>query len=166
MKKIAWLLLCCFTFISVESCTKNEGSEETATQKESTEVTEAAEEVAIVGRWQITEWKADHVDQFEMWRIGNLTVEFRADGSIESQLVYSNGDERISRGTWKRSEDNVEIRIMGGGETEGDEPFERTRVFTIDELTPGALSVHAEIGTVEMPIVLTYKARRLPAPEE
>jgi len=60
MKKIAWLLLCCFTYISVGSCTKNEGSEETAAQKKSIE---AAEEVAIVGRWQITEWKADHVDQ-------------------------------------------------------------------------------------------------------
>ena len=80
-----------------------------------------------------------------MWRIGNSTVEFRADGSIESQLVYSNGDEQISGDTWKRSEDNVEIHIKGGGETEGDEPFERTREFTIDELTPGALSVHAEI---------------------
>ena len=101
-----------------------------------------------------------------MWRIGNLTVEFRADGSIESQLVYSNGDERSSGGTWKRSENNVEIRIKGGGETEGDEPFERTREFTIDELTSGAFSVHGEIGTAEMPIVLTYKARRLPTPEE
>ena len=172
MKKIAWLLLCCFICISVGSCTKDEGSEETATQKESTEVTEvteaaeAAEEVAIVGRWQITEWKADHVDQIEMWRIGNLTVEFRADGSIESQLVYSDGEERISRGTWKKSEDNLEIHIRGGSETEGDEPFERTREFTIDELTPGAFSVHAEIGPAEKPIVLTYKATRLPSPKE
>ena len=169
MKKIAWLLLCCFTFISVGSCTKNEGTDETATQKESTEVTEVtetAEEVTIVGRWPITEWMADHVDQIEMWRIGNLTVEFRGDGSIESQLVYGNGDERISGGTWKRSENNVEIVIKGGGETEGDEPFERTREFAIDELTPGAFSVHAEIGPAEMPILLTYKARRLPAPDE
>ncbi len=169
MKKSAWILLCCFICISVGSCTKDEGSEETATQKESTEVaeaTEAAEEVAIVGKWQITEWKADHVDQIEMWRIGDLMVEFRTDGSIESQLVYSNGDERFSRGTWKRSGDNVEIHIKGGGETEGDEPFERTREFTIDELTPGAFSVRAEVGPVEKPIVLTYKARRLPAPGE
>ncbi len=75
-----------------------------------------------------------------MWRIGDLTVEFRADGSIESQLVYRNGDERSSGGTWKRSEDNVEVHIKGGGETKGDEPFERTREFTIDELTPDAFS--------------------------
>ena len=163
MKKTTWLLLCFFICISVGSCTKKEGAEETATQKESTE---AAEEVAIVGKWQITEWKADHVDQIEMWRIGNLTVEFRADGSIESQLVYSDGEERTSGGTWKRSENNVEIHIKGGGETEGDEPFERTREFTIDELTAGAFSVHAEIGPAEKPIVLTYKATRLTAPEK
>jgi len=149
----------------VASCTKNDGSDETATQKESAEVTEAAEEVALAGTWEITEWKADHVDQIEMWRIGKLTVEFRADGSIESQLVYSNGEERSSKGTWKRSEDNVVIQIKGGGETEGDEPFERTREFAIDELTAGAFSVHAEIGPAEKPIVLTYKAQRLPAPE-
>jgi len=166
MKKLTWLLLCCFICISIGSCTKKEGTEETTTQKESTEVTEAAKEVAIVGKWQITEWKADHVDQIEMWRIGNLTVEFRADGSIESQLVYSDGDERSSKGTWKRSKDSVEIVIKGGGETEGDEPFERTRGFTIDELTPAAFSVHAEIGSAEKPIVLTYKARRLPVPGE
>ena len=125
------------------------------------EATEAAEEVAIVGTWQITEWKADHVDQIEMWRIGDLKVEFRTDGSIESKLVYTNGEERSSRGTWRRSGDDVEIRVVGGGETEGDEPFERTRMFAIDELTPSAFSVHAEIGTAQMPIVLTYKARRL-----
>ncbi len=160
MRTIVWLMLCGLICIFVGSCTKNEGAEETAAQKESTEA------AAIVGKWQITEWKADHVDQIAMWRIGNLTVEFRADGSIETQLVYSNGDERISGGTWKRSEDKVEIRIKGGGETEGDEPFERTREFTIDELTPAALSVHGEIGPAEKPIVLTYKARRLPAPEE
>ena len=169
MKKTAWLLLCCFICISVGSCTKDEGSEETATQKESTEVaetTKTAEEIPIVGKWQITEWKADHVDQIEMWRIGNLTVEFRTDGSIESQLVYSNGDERGSGGTWERSKDIVVINIKGGGETEGDEPFERTREFTIDELTPGAFSVHAKIGPAEKPIILTYKAQRLPAPGE
>ena len=80
--------------------------------------------------------------------------------------MFSNGDEQISGGTWKRNEDNVEINIKGGSETEGDEPFERTREFTIDELTPGAFSVHGEIGPAEKPIVLTYKARRLPAPEE
>jgi hypothetical protein len=101
-----------------------------------------------------------------MWRIGDLTVEFRADGSIESQLVFSNGDERSSRGTWKRSEDNMEVTIKGGSEVEGDEPFERTREYTIDELTTDAFSVHGEIGPAEKPIVLTYKARRLPAPEE
>jgi hypothetical protein len=166
MKKIACFLLCCFVCISVGSCTKDEGAEETAIQKESTEVTEAAEEVALVGKWQITEWKADHVDQIEMWRIGNLAVEFRADGSIESQLVYSNGDERSSQGTWKRNDNKMEIIIKGGGETDGDEPFERTREFTIDELTPDAFSVHAEIGPTEKPIVMNYKARRLPVPEE
>jgi hypothetical protein len=166
MKKITLFLLCCLVFISIGSCTKDEGSEETVVQKESADVTEAAEEVAIVGRWQITEWKADQVNQIEMWDIGNLTVEFRADGAIESQLVYSNGDERISKGTWKRSEDNVEINIKGGGETEGDEPFERTREFTFDELTPGEFSVHAEIGLAERPIVMTYKAKRLPDPEK
>lgn len=166
MKTIVWLLLCCFTCISVGSCTKNDSSEETVTQKEFTEVTEAAEEIAIVGKWQITEWKADHVDQIEMWRIGDLTVEFRDDGSIESKLLFSNGDERTSGGTWKRNEDKLEIHIKGGDETEGDEPFERTRDFTIDELTLGALSVRGEIGPTEKPIVLTYKASRLPAPEE
>lgn len=163
MKKIAWLLLCCFTCISVGSCTKNEGSEDTATQKESTEVTG---EVAVTGRWQITDWKVDHIDQFEMWHVEKLTVEFRADGAIESQIVYSDGEERVTGGTWMRIEDNLEIHIKGGGETEGDEPFERTREFAIDELTPDALSIHAEVGPAEKPIVLTYKARRLPAPEE
>jgi hypothetical protein len=168
MRKIAWLLVCGFVCVTVGSCTKDEGSQETATQEEPVEVTkvaeEVAEEVALVGKWQITEWKADQVDQMEMWRVGNLTVEFRADGSIESQLVYSDGDERTSGGTWKRSGDTVEIIIKGGGETEGDEPFERTREFTVDELTPDAFSVHAEIGTAESPIVLTYKARRIPSP--
>jgi hypothetical protein len=166
MKKIVWILLCCFIGISVGSCTKKESSEDTATQKESTEVTEAAVEIDIVGRWQVKEWKADHVDQIEMWRVENLTVEFRADGSIESKLVHVEGDERISRGTWKRDGDDLEIVIKGGGETEGDEPFERTRDFTIDELTPDAFAVHAEIGTADMPIVLTYKAQRMPSPEE
>ena len=109
MKKLTWLLLCCFACITVGSCTKDEGSEETATQKESMEASEVA---GIVGRWKITEWKADHVDQIEMWRIENLTVEFRADGSVESQLVYNNGDERTSGGTWKRSGDNVEINVI------------------------------------------------------
>ena len=150
MKKTAWLLLCIFICISVGSCTKKEG----------------AEEVAIVGKWQVTEWKADHVDQIEMWRIGDLTVEFRADGSIESKLVYSDGDERASGGTWKRNKDKLEIHVKGGGDTEGDEPFERTREFTIDELTAGAFAVHAEIGPADKPIVLTYKAQRLPAPGE
>ena len=166
MKKTAWILLCCFICISVGSCTKDEGSEETATQKESTVVAETAEEVAIVGKWQVTEWKADHVDQIEMWRIGDLTVEIRADGSIESKLVYSDGDERTSGGTWKRSKDKLEIHVKGGGETEGDEPFERAREFTIDELTAGVFAVRAEIGPAEKPIVLTYKAQRIPAPGE
>ncbi|UCH84500.1 MAG: hypothetical protein JSW50_02065 [Candidatus Latescibacterota bacterium] len=165
MKAITWLLLCCLAFVFVGSCTKKESSDDTATQKESTEVTEASDEVAIVGKWRITEWKADHVDQFEMWRIGDLTVEFRGDGSIESQLVYSNGDERKSGGTWKRSADNVEIIIKGGGETEGDEPFERTREFIIDELSLDSFSVRGEIGPTDNPIVLTYKAQRLPDAE-
>jgi hypothetical protein len=163
MKKIAWLLLFCLICLSVGSCTKDEGSKETAAQKESTKV---AEEISIVGRWQITEWMADHVNQIEMWRIGTLTVEFQADGSIESQLVYSNGDKRISGDTWTRSKDNLVINIKGGGETEGGEPFERTREFTIDELTASTLSVSAEIGPAEKPIVLAYKARRISAPEE
>jgi len=164
MKKIAWILLCCFTCILAGSCTKNDASDETATQEVSAE--EVAEELAIAGRWEITEWKADDIDQIEMWRVGDLTVEFRADGSVESQLVYSDGDERTSKGTWKRSEDNLEILITGGGDTEGDEPFERTREFTIDELTPDAFSVRAEIGAGDNPIVLTYKARRLADPQE
>ena len=169
MKKVAWLFMCCFIVMSMGSCGKDEGTDETTTQKESAEVapvTEAAEDVAFVGKWQITHWKADDVDQLEMWRVGNITVEFRTDGSIESQLVYSDGDERSSKGTWKKGEDEVEIVIKGGGETEGDEPFERTRVFQIDELTPAAFAVHAEIGSADNPIVLTYKARRLPAPGE
>lgn len=165
-KKIAWFILCCLVFISVGACTKKDSSEETATQKKSTEVTEAVEEVAIVGKWQIAEWKVDDVDQFKMWRVGNAKLEFRADGSIESQLMYTNGEERISRGTWKRSEDILEILIKGGGETEGDEPFERTREFTVDELTPSAFSVHAKIGPAEKPIILTYKAWRIPGPEK
>ena len=163
MKKTAWLLLCFFICISVGSCTKKEGAEETSTPKESTE---AAEEVAIVGKWQVTEWKADHVDQIEMWRIGDLTVEFRADGSMESKLVYSDGSERTSGGTWKRSKDKLEINVKGGGETEGDEPFERTREFTIGELTAGEFAVRAEIGPAGKPIVITYKGQRIPAPGE
>ncbi len=163
MKKTTWFLLCIFICISVGSCTKKEGAEETATQKKSTEATE---EVAIVGTWQVTEWKADHVDQIEMWRIGDLTVEFRADGSVESKLVYSNGDERTSGGTWKRSKDKLEILVKGGGEKEGDEPFERTRGFTIDELTAGVFALRAEVGPADKPIVLTYKAQRVPAPGE
>jgi hypothetical protein len=167
MKTIACFLLCCLVCVFLGSCTKKESSEETAAQKEAAEVAEeAAEEIAIVGKWQITEWKADHVDQIEMWRIGNLTVEFRADGSIESKLVYSDGEERASGGTWKRSGDNMEIHIKGGGETEGDEPFERTREFTFDELTADAFAVHGKIGPEEKPIVLTYKAKRLPVSGE
>jgi hypothetical protein len=163
MNKIVWPLVFCLTCILLGSCTKDEGSEETATQKESTEVTAAAEEVAIVGKWQITEWKADQTDQIEMWRIGNLTVEFRADGSVESQLVYSDGEKRTSGGTWKRTKNNLEIIIKGGGDKEGDEPFERTRDFIIDELTAETFWVHAGIGTADKPIVLTYKAHRLSA---
>lgn len=160
MKKIVWVLLCCFACVSIWSCTKDEGSEEMATEKEAPAVTEEAPDVAFVGQWQITEWKADHVDQMEMWRIGDLKVEFRADGSIETKLVYSNGDERSSKGTWKRSGENVEVVIKGGGE-EGDEPFERTREFTIDELTDSVFAVRAEIGPADKPIVLTYKAQRV-----
>lgn len=170
MKTVACLLLSCLVCVFLGSCTKKESNEETAAQKETTEVTEAveevAEEVAMIGSWQITEWKADHVDQIEMWRVGNLTVEFRADGSIESKLVYSDGEERTSGGTWERSGNTVQIHVKGGGETEGDEPFERTREYTIDELTPDVFSVHGTIGPVDKPIVLTYKATRLPAPEE
>ena len=169
MKKIVWILLCCLVVIFMGSCSKDEGSEETATQTEPAEieeVTEVVEEVALVGKWQITEWKADDVDQIEMWSIGNLTVEFRADGSVESHLVHSNGDERSSKGTWKRNADNIEIVIKGGSEKVGDEPFERTRDFTIEELTPGSFWVHAKIGPADKPIVLTYKAQSLPAPEE
>jgi len=54
----------------------------------------------------------------------------------------------------------------GNSYREGDEPFERTREFTIDELTAGAFAVRAEIGPADKPIVLTYKAQRLPAPGE
>ncbi len=161
MKQIAWLLSCCLVCLSVGSCTQKEESEEAVKQKDTTE----AAEVAIVGKWEITKWMADHVDQIEAWRIGTLTVEFRADGSIESQLVYSNGDKRSTKGKWTRSGDKLEILISGGGEIEGDEPFERTREFAIDELTDGALSVRGEIGPSEKPIVLTYRARRLPTDE-
>lgn len=180
MKKIAWLLLCCcLVCLLVGSCTKKEDTEEAVTQQEDTDVavtkTEDAEEVAttkpvsqdaLIGKWEIIKWAADNVDQIEMWRIGSLTVEFRADGSVETQLVYSNGDERSSGGKWTRRGDKLEIHISGGGETEGDEPFERTREFTVDELTGAALSVRGEIGPAEKPIVLTYKARRLPGSPE
>ena len=60
----------------------------------------------------------------------------------------------------------LEIHVKGGGEKEGDEPFERTRGFTIEELTAGAFALRAEVGPAEKPIVLTYKAQRLPAPGE
>jgi hypothetical protein len=165
MKKIACFLLCCLVCLSAGSCTQKEDSEEAVTQEEVSEEAITQEEVsedAVVGKWQITEWHADHVDQIQMWRIGTLTVEFREDGSIETQLVYENGDERGSKGTWKKSGDELEVTIKGGGEVEGDEPFERTREFAIDELTEGAFLVRAEIGPTEKPIVLTYKAKRLP----
>lgn len=169
MRKIACLLLCCLVCFSAGSCTQKEDSEEAAkeTEEVATETEEAVtqEEVpeyAIVGKWEITEWRAAKVDQIEMWRIGSLTVEFREDGSVETQLVYHDGDERGSKGTWKRTGDRLEIHIAGGGETEGDEPFERTREFAIDELTEGALSVRSEVGPTEKPIVLIYKAKRLP----
>ena len=166
MRTTVLLLICCFIGLGGGACAKKESSEETAAQKESTEATEIAktpEAAAIVGTWRIKEWKADHVDQIEMWRIGDLTVQFRADGSIQSKLVYSNGDERVSGGTWKIKEDKIEIIISGGGETEGDEPFERTREFTIDQLTPEAFAVHAEVGPSEKPIRLTYLAHRVAA---
>ena len=166
MKMIAWLILCCLIFISVGACTKKDSSEETATQKKSTEVTEAVEEVALVGKWQIAEWKVDDVDQFKMWRVGNAKVEFLADGSVASLVMNTNGEERISRGTWKRSGDKLDILVKGGGETEGDEPFERSREFTIDELTEAAFTMRAKIGPAEKPIILTYKARRIPAPQK
>jgi hypothetical protein len=175
MKKIAWLAVCCCLFVLAASCTKKEGSEQTAS-KESTEemgsmdttgtMEETAEEVALAGTWKITEWKADNVDQFEMWRIGDLTVELKEDGSVETHLVYSNGDERSSGGTWDRDGDKLDIHLQGGNETEGDEPFDRTREFMIDELTEGALAVHAEIGPAERPVVVSYKAERVVAPME
>jgi hypothetical protein len=154
MKKTAWLLLCCIICISAVSCSKSEDSEK------------SAEKDAIVGKWHITEWKADEVDQIEMWRIGKLTVEFRADGTIESQLVYSNGDERSSKGTWKRTKDGLEITITGGTGEEGDEPFERTREFAVNELTSSSFLVQGEIGPADKPIVLTYKAQRMLTPAE
>jgi hypothetical protein len=55
---------------------------------------------------------------------------------------------------------------LGNSYREGDEPFERIREITIDELTAGAFAVGAEIGPAEKPIVLTYEAQRLPAPGE
>ena len=84
MKNIACLLLCCLVVFSAGSCTQKEDSEEAVTQEEVSEDT-------VVGNWEITEWRADHVDQIQMWRIGSLTAEFREDGSIETRLVYDNG---------------------------------------------------------------------------
>jgi len=162
MKMIVSLLLCGFVCISIGACTEQEGSEETAAQEEPAKVTEAAEEIAIVGKWEITEWKADEIDQMAMWRVGSVTVEFRADGSVESQLAYTEGDGRTSKGTWKRSQYMLEIQVKGGGGETGDEPFERTREFKIDELTDDALAVHAEIGPADKPLVVSYKARRVP----
>ena len=60
----------------------------------------------------------------------------------------------------------LDILVKGGGEKEGDEPFERTRGFTIDELTAGVFALRAVVGPADKPIVLTYKAQRLPAPGE
>ena len=60
----------------------------------------------------------------------------------------------------------MEIHISGGGETEGDEPFERTREYTIDEMTEDAFTARGVIGPADRPIVLTYKAKRLPADEK
>lgn len=170
MRKIAWLVACCCICILTGSCTKKEGSEQTAS-KESTEETGSmdemgTEEVALAGNWKITEWKADYVDQFEMWRIGDLTVDLKEDGSVETHLVYSNGEERSSGGTWSRDGDKLVINVQGGNETEGDEPFERTREFMIDELSPETLVVHAEIGPAEKPIVLSYRAQRATAATE
>lgn len=174
MKNIAWLLLCCLVCFSVASCTQKEESEEPAAEEAVTQEEAVAEDVAeevaveegnIVGKWEITEWKADHVDQFEMWRIGTITVDFLDDSSVALQLVYANGDERSSKGTWKRDGDKLEVHMVGETETEGDEPFERTREFTIDELTESTLSVRSEIGPAEKPIVLGYKANRQPAAE-
>ena len=173
MNKIACLLLFCLVCFSVGSCTQKDDSEEATTQSEEA-VTQSEEVVAeedvsedaVVGKWEITDWLADDVDQMAMWRIGTLTVEFGVDGSIETQLVYDDGDKRGTKGMWKRTGDQMEIHISGGGETEGDEPFERTREFTIDEMTEGAFTVRGEIGPTDKPIVLTYKAKRLPPDEK
>lgn len=167
MKKIAGLLLCCMVCFLAGSCEEKEEAEEIAAEEPMPEAEEAvqleqAPEVAVVGLWNITEWHADEIDQMEMWRVGAVTVEFRDDGSIESQLVYADGDKRSSNGTWKRSGDHLEVHITGGGEGEGDEPFERTREFTIVELTDTALLVRGEIATQDKPIVLTYKGTRAP----
>lgn len=162
MQKFTGLLLCCFIVLSAGACTKEEGSEGTAEENAAMETTDVA---SVVGTWQITEWKADEIDQMEMWRIGNLTVQFRPDGSVESKLVYSNGDERTSGGTWKASDGGLEINVQGQGGVEGDEPFERTREFAIDELTTDVMAVHAEIETPDKPIVLTYRAQRVMASE-
>jgi hypothetical protein len=169
MNKIAWLVVICLVCLSATFCTKEEGSEETAAQQdtaarpESTTETagETAGDDALVGTWEITEWKADDIDQKEMWRVGDLSVEFRADGSVETRLVYDDGDERTSTGTWEMRGNEMEIHITGSGE-EGDEPFERTRVFAVDELSDGVVAVHAEIESTGRPIVVTYKARRIP----
>ena len=165
MRKIAWLFVSCLVCLSLTSCTSDEGSDEAATAEPPAEAAEApvsAPAVPIAGTWQITEWHVDQTDQMEMWRVGEVMVEFNDDGSIESQLTYDNGDERTSKGTWKRDGDKLEIHIKGGGEEEGDHPFERTREFTIDELSTAGFTVRSEIPAKDRPIVLTYKAKRMP----
>lgn len=161
MRTFTWLFLAGLVCVTVTSCTKKESSDDATAQKQASEPAPAAAGPELAGRWEITGWQADEVDQFDMWRVGDVMVEFHPDGSIESKLVYDDGEERTSMGTWKRDGSHLEIAIQGGGE-EGDEPFERTREFSIDELTPSSLVVHAEIGGPGKPIVLTYKAKRLP----
>jgi len=162
MKKIAVLVLSCLVSLSITSCTNDEGSDEAATEEQPAEVTQAAPEVALAGTWQITEWRADQIDQTEMWSVGEVMVEFNEDGSVESELTYSDGEVRTSKGTWERDGNKLVIHIKGGGEEEGDHPFERTREFTIDELGTAWLAVRAEIPAKDKPIVLTYRAKRMP----
>jgi hypothetical protein len=166
MKKAIWLLVCCVACIALVSCSQDEGSGETSAQKETAEVTEAAEEVAeevaLAGKWEITAWYADEIDQMKMWQVESVTVAFHADGSIESQLVYSDGGKQTSKGTWTRDSNALEVVVKGGGEEEGDHPFERTREFTIDELNTAWLAIHASIGPADKPIIVSYKAKRMP----
>jgi len=165
MKKTVWLLVCCVAVLSLGACTEDKDAEESAAVKETpavAETAEVAEEVALAGTWEITAWYADEIDQMKMWQVESVTVEFGADGSVESRLVYSDGDKQSSKGTWKRDSNMLEVVVKGGGEEEGDHPFERTREFTIDDLNTAWLAVHAKIGPADKPIVVSYKAKRMP----